>query len=245
MYLPGCERVRSRMPLLWAASFLPLLAACGSQVEEPQTGTYRGVLELPGGAAPVGLEIAAGQESNSFVLYLINDTERTRVDDVKLAGHELLATFPGTGNILRVQMYRDRLDGEVMLKQPGDEEQVIPFKAKHGETYRFYKESLTDNADLTGRWRMTLTSDGNATQAVALFQQQHDRVTGTVTTPDSEHRFLEGQVHGDEAQLSAFAGAEVYLYQLKVNDAGELEGEFWHGLAPRSRVKAVRDEDAI
>ena len=30
-------------------------------------------------------------------------------------------------------------------------------------TYRFYKDSLTDNADLAGRWEMTLTSDGKNT----------------------------------------------------------------------------------
>jgi hypothetical protein len=235
-------RTRPRVSRLWLCLFLPLLAACSSQVNEPQTGAYRAVLELPGGAAPFGLEVA--KEKQGFVLYLVNGEERTRVDTVKLADHELTAMFPGSENTLRARMYRNRLEGEARLIQPGGAEQVIPFQAKHGETYRFYEEALTDNADLAGRWEMTLINDGQRTPAVAVFQQQHDRVSGTVTTPSGEHRFLEGQVHGDEAQLSAFAGDVVYLYKLSVNDRGELEGDFWQGLASHAKVTAVRNEDA-
>jgi hypothetical protein len=230
------------LSLLTAALLLTLLAACSSPVDEPHTGVYRAVLELPGGAAPFGLDIA--KEQDGFVLYIVNDSERTRVDEVQFAGHELTARLPGNENTLRARMYRDRLDGEVTLMTAAGAEQIIPFKAKHGETHRFYKEPLTDNADLAGRWEMALTSGGRSTPAVAVFQQRHDRVTGTVTTPAGEQRFLEGQVHGDEAQLSAFDGGLAYLYKLNVDEDGELEGDFWQGLASHSKVRAARNEDA-
>lgn len=222
--------------------FLAFLASCGAQVDAPRTGLYRAVLELPGGEAPVGLEIA--KENAGFVLYLVNDSERTRVDQVKIANRELTAMFPGYENKLRARLYRDRLEGDVTLIKDGGQEQVIAFKAKRGEAYRFHKDALTDNADLAGRWSMTLIKEGKATAAVAIFQQQHDRVTGTVMTPTGDHRFLEGQVRGEEAQLSTFAGGLAYLYQLKVNNAGDLEGDLWQGLASHSKVTAVRDENA-
>jgi thiol-disulfide isomerase/thioredoxin len=166
------------------------------------------------------------------------------VDKVKIVNRELTAMFPGYENTLRARMYRDRLEGGVTLIKDSGKEQVIPFEAKLGETHRFYKESLTDNADLSGRWDVTLTSDGETTAAVAIFQQNHDRVTGTVMTPTGDHRFLDGQVRGDEAQLSTFAGGLAYLYKFKVNDAGELEGDVWQGLASHSKLKAVRNENA-
>jgi hypothetical protein len=185
--------VAARSVLL--AGFFALLAACGGRpVDQPQTGVYRATLKLPGGAAPVGLEVVS--ENNRFVLYLVNATERTRVDNVTLSGGELTAVFPGYENSLRARMYRDRLEGNVTLIKDGGKEQVIPFVATHGETYRFHPESLTDNADLAGHWEMTLTSDGENTAAVAIFEQQHDRITGTVMTPTGDHRFLEGQVRG-------------------------------------------------
>jgi thiol-disulfide isomerase/thioredoxin len=174
----------------------------------------------------------------------VNATERTRVDNVTVADGELTAMFPGYENTLRTKMYRDRLEGTVTLIKDQGKEQVIPFQARRDATYRFYRDSLSDNADLAGRWQMTLTSDGNSTAAVAIFEQQHDRVTGTVLTPTGDHRFLEGQVHGDEAQLSTFAGGLAYLYKVKVNQRGELEGDVWQGLASHSTVKAQRNENA-
>jgi thiol-disulfide isomerase/thioredoxin len=222
------------------------LTGCGRPVDEPQTGAYRATLKLPGGAAPFGLEVA--KENNRFVLYLVNAAERTRVDNVTLTDGELAAVFPGYENSLRATMYGDRLEGSVTLIKDQGKEQVIAFHAqlqrKGAAAYRFYEKPLTDNADLAGRWEMTLTSDGVGTAAVATFEQQHDRVTGTVLTPTGDHRFLEGQVHGDEAQLSTFAGGLAYLYKLKVNPQGELEGDMWQGLASHSTVKARRNEDA-
>lgn len=227
----------------WIGALLSVgLAGCGAQVDEPSVGNYRATLALPGGKAPFGLEIA--KENDRFVLYLVNDTERTRVDNVQLAQRELRAVFPGYENTLRARMYRDRLEGDVTLIKAGGKQQVIPFAARRNVTYRFYKDALTDNADLAGTWEVTLTSDGKATPAVAIFQQQHDRITGTVMTPTGDHRFLEGQVSGDEAQLATFAGGLAYLYKLKVNAAGELEGDVWQGLASHSTVRAKRNDNA-
>src|SRR5688572_8988248 len=231
-----------RTQLLCGAALLVLLAACGAQVNEPQTGAYRATLQLPGGEAPMGLEVA--KEHGRFVLYLVNDTERTRVDNVTLSGNELAAVFPGYENTLRARMYRDRLEGDVTLIKAGGKEQVIPFAARRDVTYRFYKDAVSDNADLAGTWEVTLTNDGKATPAVAIFKQQHDRITGTVMTPTGDHRFLEGQVRGDEAQLATFAGGLAYLYKLKVTKSGELEGDVWQGLASHSTVRAKRNDTA-
>lgn len=227
---------------LLSIGLLVLLGGCGRPVDEPQAGAYRATLKLPGGEAPFGLEVA--RENNRFVLYLVNATERTRVDNVTVANGELTAVFPGYENTLRTKMYRDRLEGNVTLIKDQGKEQVIPFEARRDAPYRFYDKPLTDNADLAGRWEMTLTSDGKSTAAVAIFEQQHDRVTGTVLTPTGDHRFLEGQVHGDEAQLSTFAGGLAYLYKVKVNQQGDLEGDMWQGLASHSQVEAHRDENA-
>lgn len=228
------------------AGLLMTIAACGRPVDEPHAGRYRATLQLPGGEAPFGLEVS--KENNRFVLYLENATERTRVDNVTLGNGELSAVFPGYENSLQARISRDRLEGTVTLIKDQSKEQVIPFQAqlqdKSAAPYRFYEEPVTDNADLAGRWAMTLTSDGKSNPAVAILEQQHDRITGTVMTPTGDHRFLEGQVHGDEAQLSTFAGGLAYLYKVKVNTQGELEGEMWQGLASHSMVTARRDANA-
>lgn len=230
--------IRSILPGL----ALLFVAACGSKVSEPVSGHYRATLELPGGPAPFGLDVA--RESDGVVLYLINGRERTRVPNVILRDGELAATFPGYENSLRATLHRDRLEGAVTLIKAGGVEQVIPFQATLGEAARFYAESSTDNADVAGRWEVTFTDDdGKTSQGVAVFEQTHDRVTGTVMTPTGDHRFLEGQVHGDDLQLSTFAGGLAYLYKLRIED-GALVGEYWQGLKGHEKVAARRNASA-
>lgn len=219
------------------------LTGCSSRVSEPQPGTYRAVLELPGGETPFGLEVVT--EDRHPVLYLSNGSERTRVSNVKIADNELHAVFPGYENSLRATLHRDALDGTVTLIKAGGVEQVIPFKARLGQTYRFFPDPKTDNADVAGRWEVTFTDDsGKTSRAVAVLEQHHDRVTGTFITASGDHRFLGGQMHGDELRLSTFAGGLAYLYKLQVSRGGTLAGEYWQGLDGHEKVAARRNEDA-
>lgn len=227
--------------LLLAAFFL--LNACSRAPNEPAVGHYRAALKLPGGEAPFGLEVA--READRYVLFLTNGAERTRVSDVQVANRELVARFPGYENTLRARIEKDGLVGDVTLIKAGGKPQVIPFEARHGETYRFFPEPSSDNADVEGRWTVTLTNDdGEITPAVAVLEQEHDRVTGTVMTPTGDHRFLEGQVRGNEVRLSTFAGGLAYLYRLEVTQGGDLEGDYWQGLAWHERVAARRNSEA-
>lgn len=226
-----------------AVLLLATLSGCSSRVDEPVVGSYRAVLDLPGGDAPFGLDVA--RENEGFVLYLINGTERTRVPDVTVADGELRATFPGYENSLRASLHRNGLEGTVTLIKAGGVEQVIPFKAALNETWRFYPQASTDNADVAGRWEVTFTDgEGGTSKAVAIFEQNHDQVTGTVMTPTGDHRFLHGQVHGNELQLSTFAGGLAYLYKLRVAQDGALAGDYWQGLKGHEAVAARRNEDA-
>ena len=219
------------------------IAACNPRVDAPPLGMYRAVLRLPGGDTPFGLEVA--QEQQQYVLYLINGAERTRVSNVQVANGELRAAFPGYENSLRATIHRKRLEGSVTLVKAGGKEQVIPFTASLGETHRFYAKSATDNADVAGTWEATFTNEkGETSQAILLLEQQHDRVTGSVMTPTGDHRFMDGQVHGDELQLSTFAGGLAYLYKLKVDAKGALQGDYWQGLASHEKVTARRNEAA-
>jgi thiol-disulfide isomerase/thioredoxin len=227
--------------LLCACSLLA--AGCVRAPEAPQVGAYRATLQLPGGEAPFGFEVA--RENDAYVLYLANGSERTRVSNVQAHDGELTAVFPGYENSLKAKTTRVGLEGAVTLIKAGGKEQVIPFKAALGETYRFYKDAVTDNADVAGRWQMVLTDDeGKETPAVAVLVQSHDRVTGTVMTPTGDHRYLDGQVRGEELRLSTFAGGLAYLYKLRINAAGELEGDYWQGLASHERVRAQRNDAA-
>lgn len=211
-------------------------------MDQPTAGVYRATLQLPGGEAPFKLEVAL--ENGGVILYLVNGAERTRVPAAMKDG-ELSARFPGYENSLRAEVRRDELAGTVTLIKTNGVEQVIPLSAKLGDRPRFFDRTVADNADVAGRWEVTFTGDdGKRTKGIALLEQQHDRVTGTVMTPTGDHRYLEGQVHDNELRLSTFAGGLPYLYKLQVDDKGALQGEYWQGLKSHETLTAVRNADA-
>jgi peroxiredoxin len=209
-------------------------------------GTYRVVLKLPGGDLPFGMALA--QEEGATVAYLINGPEHQKVSEVTVKGSHLEILMPGYENKLSADAAGDGLKGEIVLSKLGgkEKEQHVPMEAKLGPEYRFEATPATDNADVSGRWAMTFVEDGSGESEgdVGEFTQSHDIVTGTILTPTGDHRYLAGQVHGDELDLSTFDGAHAFLYKAKISPDGSLAGDWWSGLAYHEKWTAKRDAKA-
>jgi thiol-disulfide isomerase/thioredoxin len=244
--LPLAGRLRTcpaAAVLLFAAALV--LAACSKPASrELQPGSYRATLELPGDkTVPFGLDVA--QEESGKVLYVLNGDERIRLDEVKVAPGQLEARFPGYETILTATVSGDELTGEVALVHAGGKVLQLPFKAKLGETWRFFPDALPDNADFAGRWDVTFTDGaGRRTPGVATFAQSFAGVTGTVQMPADDQRYLAGEAHDEELRLSRFDGGAVVLYEAQLNARGELVGETWSDRGGAQRFVATRDPDA-
>jgi peroxiredoxin len=221
-----------------------LLAGCSSSSRDLQPGLYRAVVELPGGELPFGLDVA--REDDAFVLYIVNGDERIRVTDVTATEGQLTARMPGFENTLTAQVHGKRLQGELSLLRPGGERQALPFSAERDQSWRFFEQPLSDNVDVAGRWQVTFTSDaGGKSPGVAELAQSFEKVTGTVLTPSGDHRFLAGEVRGDELYLSRFDGASAYLYRARLDESGDLVGEVWSGKTGHQRFRAERNPEAV
>jgi hypothetical protein len=220
-----------------------LAAGCGPFSRELEPGSYRAVVELPGGELPFGLDIA--RQEGGFVLYLINGEERVEIRDVEVVDGKLEAKLPGTGSTLAAQVRGGKLSGEVTLATAGGKREVLPFRAQLGATWRFFEESLTDNADVSGRWAVTFADEtGKPAAGVAEFSQSFELVTGTIGTSAGDSRLLAGEVHGDELHLSRFDGVQAELYRATVDAKGDLVGESWSGRSGHARFHATRNPDA-
>jgi peroxiredoxin len=206
-------------------------------------GTYRVVLQTPGGELPFGLELK--QLDSRPVGYLINGEERLLLSEVKITGSHLEIAMPGYENVLKADAAGNELHGEIFLVKPNDKNQHVPLHATLGDTYRFFGQPAGDNADVSGRWAMKLIDDSGAPEAVVgEFSQSHDVVSGTILTSTGDHRYLAGQVKGDELYLSTFDGAHVFLYKAKIAADGSLDGDWWSGLAFHEKWIGKRDAAA-
>ena len=206
-------------------------------------GTYRAVLETPGGDLPFGLALV--REGSQVVGYLLNGEERLPLREVKISGSHLEIRMPGYENVLSADATGNTLKGEVFLVKLGGKNQHVPLHATLGEQYRFFEKPAKNPAHLSGRWAANFTEDSGAVEvAVGEFKQSRDLVSGTFLTPSGDHRYLAGQVRGDELYLSTFDGAHVFLYKARMAPDGTLAGDFWSGLKSHEKWTAKRDPAA-
>lgn len=206
-------------------------------------GQYRATLRIPGGELPFGFELVRLGDRN--IMYLQNGAERLAVEDVRITGNTLDARMPGYENRITATADGTRLQGELLLVKRGGNNQVIPFSAEHGAIHRFFATPTASTADLSGRWAVAFVeADDKTSPGVAEFQQEGSTVTGTILTPTGDHRYLAGEMRGDELYLSTFDGAHAYLYRAQLAEDGTLAGTFWSGLAWEQAFSAHRDEAA-
>jgi thiol-disulfide isomerase/thioredoxin len=234
--------------IVFAAVAGTVLAADAADGVKP--GLYRVVLQSPGGDLPFGLDLE--RQGTRWIGYLINGKERLKLDEVAVKGPQIEISMPGYETRLTAVATVEGLQGEIYLDKLGGKDQHIPLSAQFGRAYRFFpttsgggSTASGDGAQVAGRWAVTFSEDGGATEAaVGEFSQTRDIVTGTVLTATGDHRFLAGQVRGDELYLSTFDGAHVFLYRAKMQPDGTLAGDFWSGAVYHERWTARRDTGA-
>jgi thiol-disulfide isomerase/thioredoxin len=224
------------------------LTACQRQPDPPaqsavEFGRYRAVLKLPGGDLPFGLEIA--REDGRPVAFLVNGAERVKITDANVSGARVELRMPGYDNVIVAEATAGGLTGEAVMLRRHAQRVKIPFEASMNADYRFVPQPATAAGSVAGRWAVTLTgTDGIADPAVAEFEQEGSAVTGTFLTPTGDHRFLEGQIDGDQLLLSRFDGGSAFLYRAKLNADGTLRGKWWSGTWSEEDWVARRDDAA-
>ncbi len=234
--------------LLCSTGLLALIAPfCSTAVAADAgvaLGHYRVILSLPGGELPFGLELK--REGATTVAYLLNAQERLRCSEVTIKGSHVEIQMPGFMNRIIGDATDGNLKGELERIRPGAELQHIPLSAHLGDHYRFFPSAAPQPAKVAGRWAVTFVDagDGSKEKGVGEFAQSGDHVTGTFLAESGDHRYLEGQVRGDELFLSVFDGSHVFLYHAKLTTSGILEGDWWSGLTGHESWSGIRDKHA-
>jgi thiol-disulfide isomerase/thioredoxin len=241
-------RVLAGRVVAW--SLCALLAGAGSRGASAaagggiKPGTYRAVLQVPGGDLPFEFDLA--REGSAWVGYLVNGPERVQLREITVDGAHLQVKMPGYENRLTADAEGDQLQGELVLVKLGGKDQHIPLRAQFGRHYRFFPQSAGEVPNVAGRYAVTFTEDDGPTEAaVGEFTQSNDSVSGTFLTATGDHRFLAGQVHDGTLYLSTFDGAHVFLYKAKISGPDvALTGDFWSGTAYHERWSGKRDAQA-
>ncbi len=230
------------MKKLILLALIPFLFGCNTSTKNPAIfeGEWHGYLDLGDDHLPFWINLEKSE--NQWTAYLINDQERLAVPDVTIKGDSI-----------HIEM--NAFDSEVFAKL--DEDGVIRgrYQRNYQENYksafvaerniqtRFpVKEEPT--SDFSGKWEFEFTrSDSSTYQAIGVFKQNGNKITGTFLTNFGDYRFLEGNVSGDTFFLSAFDGGHAFFFTGSESNSGKVSGRFRSGPIYFQTFSAIRNED--
>ncbi|MFT2010657.1 peroxiredoxin family protein [Pontibacter sp. 13R65] len=186
----------------------------------------------------------ATESEGKTVLHLINGEERLLLDDIQIQGDSVKIGLHIFDADLIAKVDGDKMAGR-LVKHDAPSYYGIPFTAKHGQTYRFSEKPAPAIYNYAGKWEVAFAdNEGKTTKAVGLFEQHENHLTGTFLTETGDYRYLEGEVAGENLQLSAFDGNHVYLFKAAPADANTIKGEFFSGITGYRTWTATRNENA-
>ena len=227
--------MKKNLPFVFA-SLIGLATAC-SDTSTPTTvqpGQYRAVLQTPGGELPFGLDIQpSASKPGMYTVFALNGTERLPLDSAHVEGDTLRISTGLFESELVAKVDGKTLRGQWRRHRTADEVVALPFEATAGYDYRFAEGKKSAGANLSGTWAVDFndtTGRVDTVNAVGVFKQTGNQITGTFLTPTGDYRYLAGNVVDDSLLLSCFDGSHVFLFKAKHDSkANTLTGGFWAG----------------
>jgi len=226
--------------LLLAAIFLTISSVFAQQ--GLKNGNWRGALKTAAGAEipfTFKVEPVAGKQQ----ITILNASERFKVTDVKTSGDSLFIRMPLFDSEFRLRLQGDSLTGQ-WVRHLGEVNSSIPFTARAGINQRF-SQTQKPAFDVSGRWSAIFGDSTARDTTVGEFVQTGSRVTGTFLTTTGDYRYLEGNVSGNQLNLSCFDGGHAFLFTATLTDAQTLkDGKFFSGLSGKDVWTAIKDASA-
>jgi thiol-disulfide isomerase/thioredoxin len=222
-----------------------IFLSCKPEKEAPillKTGMWRAVIALQGQQLPFNLELTTDAQGG-YDMYIRNAEERLLLDEVSVIDDSVnigLHIFDAT---IKAAIDGDSLKGYYIRNyDPGFK---FPFFAVQGQSFRFEKsKQQIDIPDFTGKYSVTFWNDSDTTQAVGVFKQEGDSVTGTFLTPTGDYRYLQGNVVDGKMQLSTFDGNHAYLFTATKQNDNKLVGEYFSGKNFKQAWVGEKNDDA-
>lgn len=190
------------------------------------------------------------KEAGKIALNLRNAGERLMVDDITVQDDSVFIRLPFFDSQFRAVFVNNAELKGVWIKHLAERNVVMPFVAVNTgrKAYRFKTENKRRAGNITGRWSTIFINPVNEkeTQAVGVFKQRGEKVTGSFITPSGDYRYLEGVIDGDSLKISGFDGGYAIYFTAKINDGQTITGgKYFSGNGSVPRVwKARKDPSA-
>jgi len=191
------------------------------------SGTYRGVLQSPGGELAFPIHIQT--EGDSLSGFIVNGADTASFDKVTLNGDSLIMGYSYYDSYLKSEVqYDGSLSGKWRHLDEGGSYISMNFSAEKGVNYRYQTNAPESSYPFDGEWQATFRDDEETFPAQGRFvSQPGGKLYGTFQKETGDYRFLDGAYSDSSFTLSTFDGPHAFLFKGRLQPDGSLEGDFW------------------
>ena len=203
--------------LLLLLSWFISTSSFGQSLKE---GNWKGIIHYDSIEVPFTFELKLTSNEKAEVI-ISNGNERIEIKNAKINGDSLFVPLGVFDSELRIKYIGNSMTGEWhknYRSAKGPE-----FTATFNQP-RFDKQSTVKSKSIQPKWNIRLRQpNGVESNAVGLFFQNRDHVTGTILTEVGDYRYFEGVVSKDSILMSSFDGVHAFLL------TGKLQKDTWKG----------------
>ncbi|KAA0990752.1 peroxiredoxin family protein [Dyadobacter aurulentus] len=226
--------------------FLFQIGCKSSSEANLKNGIWRATLSRDNQELPFLLDISKNPDGKTYNVYALNGAEKLSMDTAYFENDSLVITMQLFDAKIVAIAEDEHLKGVYYRLANGVVSGSLPFEAKFGEKYTFFKPGEAKSAkNVTGKWATIFINEetGDSTQAVGVLTQTGTDVTGSFLTTTGDYRYLTGSVNGDSLFLSTFDGSNAKLFKAAIGD-GKMTGSLKSGLKASRTWAATLDPKA-
>lgn len=222
--------------LFFSIILFSVLSCADKPPKTLKSGIWRATLEvMDNESLSFNFEVKSETE-----LHIYNDKEDIVVDEISYKRDSVYIKMPVFQNYIAAKFINEEtLSGNYFDPDRG---RIISFEAKYGKRER-YVSSKSASINMSGNWEMLFSPKIEDDEYIAkgIFEQQQDKLIGTIRTTTGDYRYLEGVVEGNQFKLSTFDGSHAFLFTGRVTDS-TLQGMFYSGNHFKEPFIAKRNE---
>ena len=207
------------------------------------TGLWRAEIPTVAGTLPFFLEIE--QEANILKAFIINGDEKLAFDTLFISNDSLHLRMDLFDAEIIAKISDSTLHGVFSKKMADLSNRQAEFSAVLGENSRFKtSQNISGIKKIANQYAANFTDGDVKYQAIGLFKQTGEKVTGTFLTTTGDYRYLDGVIDGDSLKLSCFDGNHVFLFTAKIEDNKLINGKFCSSITYLETWEATADSTA-
>ncbi|MBD3615971.1 MAG: TlpA family protein disulfide reductase [Gracilimonas sp.] len=216
-----------------------LVAQSTAMAQSPREGSWKGVIVYSNAEIPFTFEVVYPENAGAPILTFINGKDRASLEAIQRNDSLIIPMF-AFDITLSMAIGEKKMQGELVKHYSN---KSYSFEAEYGLP-RYDIEEENDPVQIGSKWSMKVNvGTQNEYPAVALFEQDGNKVTGTIMTEVSDYRFFEGKIEGNEIEMSTFDGVHSFLFK-GTRENGKWKGELVLDDGYSRKWEAEYDENA-